>query len=176
MNKRCSIDLDPKRCVACGACAVACMDQNDLEPRNRQDMFRKIAVVERGTGMDAQFTYLSLACMHCNNAPCIEACPCGCLLKDPETGFTIYDNTNCIGCRSCTMACPFAAPIFNAQGKMIKCDGCNTRVKEGLEPACVRVCPFDALTLVTEEERIARRADCTVAAIAEEIQKEHHAT
>lgn len=176
MSKRYSIDLDPERCVACGACAVACMDQNDLEPKNGQDMFRKISVVERGSGRDTRFTYLSLACMHCNKAPCIEACPCGCLSKDPDTGFTVYDNTNCIGCRSCTMACPFAAPTFNEQGKMIKCDGCNERVKNGLEPACVRVCPFDALALVTEEERLARRKARSVGEIAAEICDQRHAT
>lgn len=157
MSKRYCIDLDTERCVACGACAVACMDQNDLDPKGSQDMFRKIAAVETGSGAQTRFTYLSLACMHCNNAPCIDACPCGCLKKDPDTGFTVYDNTNCIGCRSCSMACPFAAPIFNDAGKMIKCDGCNERVKNGLEPACVRVCPFDALSLVTQEEHIARR-------------------
>ena len=35
---------------------------------------------------------------------------------------------------------------------MEKCDGCLTRVKHGLEPACVRVCPFGALQLVEKEE------------------------
>lgn len=171
MSRRYSIDLDPGLCVACGACAVACMDQNDLTPKNSQDMFRKITTVERGEGGEARFTYLSLACMHCNKSPCIDACPCGCLKKDPDTGFTIYDNTNCIGCRSCSMACPFAAPIFNEDGKMMKCDGCNTRAKEGLEPACVRVCPFDALTLVSEEERLARRKARSVGEIAAAIRE-----
>ena len=50
------------------------------------------------------------------------------------------------------MACPFAAPTYNKEGKMEKCDGCLTRVKHGLEPACVRVCPFGALQLVEKEE------------------------
>ncbi len=94
--------------------------------------------------------------MHCDDAPCISACPVGCLRKDPETGFTVYDNANCIGCKSCALACPFGAPRFRpSDGKMVKCDGCNIRVKNGLQPACVRACSFGALTCVTEEEYLA---------------------
>lgn len=79
--------------------------------------------------------------------------PVGCLSKDSETGFTVYDNTNCIGCKSCAMACPFGAPRYRkSDGKMVKCDGCNIRVKNGLEPACVKSCTFGALTCVPEDE------------------------
>lgn len=144
------IDLDPERCVACGACAIACMDQNDTDVE--YGSFRNIYQVEEEHKGDVEYTFLSIGCMHCEDAPCIKGCPTGCLKKDEETGFTIYDNTNCIGCHSCAMACPFGAPQFNEQHKMVKCDGCVDRVKEGLEPACVRVCPFFALNLYTEEE------------------------
>lgn len=34
----------------------------------------------------------------------------------------------------------------------MKCDGCVERLKKGMEPACVRVCPFDAIKVYTEEE------------------------
>ena len=45
------------------------------------------------------------------------------------------------------MACPFGAPRYRkSDGKMVKCDGCNTRVKNGLQPACVHSCPTGALT------------------------------
>ena len=152
------IELDPGRCVGCGACAVACMDQNDIVPARPQDLFRKIATIEIGHGPSTRFVYLSVACMHCDDAPCITACPSGCLRKDPDTGFTVYDNANCIGCRSCSLACPFAAPTFNADGKMQKCDGCVVRVQHGLAPACVSVCPFDALTCLEEGEASKRAA------------------
>ena len=145
--------LDESKCIACGACAVACMDQNDVEPQNGDTPFRSCFVDEEGEGKHPAFTFMSIACMHCENAPCIAACPTGCLRKDEETGFTVYDNTNCIGCHSCAMACPFAEPCFNGgTGKMTKCDGCVERVKHGMKPACVKVCPFGALQLVTEEE------------------------
>ena len=90
--------------------------------------------------------------MHCEDAPCIKGCPTGCLRKDGETRFTVYDASVCIGCHSCAMACPFGAPRFGRDGRLKKCDGCAERVKHGMQPACVRVCPFDALKLYTEDE------------------------
>lgn len=144
--------LDTKKCIGCGACAVACMDQNDIDVQAGEKPYRQCFSVEMGTDPGAKVSYLSMACMHCADAPCIQGCPVGCLKKDEETGFTVYDSTNCIGCHSCAMACPFSAPCFNNDGKMTKCNGCVDRVKEGLLPACVRVCPFGALQLVSEEE------------------------
>ena len=151
------IDLDLDRCVACAACVVACMDQNDVYPEKGDAPFRRCFDVERGAGKTARISYMSIGCMHCSDAPCIAACPVGCLRKDEETGFTVYDNTNCIGCHSCNMACPFAAPTFNRDSKMVKCDGCAERLKAGLEPACVRVCPFDALKLEAADEYVKSR-------------------
>lgn len=146
--------FDENRCSACSACMVGCMDQNDTDVMGGDACFRQTYNEEfplpDGRNMCA---YLSAACMHCQNAPCIDACPVGCLKKDPETGFTVYDNTNCIGCRSCSLACPFGAPKWRASdGKMVKCDGCNTRVKNGLKPACVLACSFGALNCVPEDQ------------------------
>lgn len=145
--------LDESKCVACGACAIACMDQNNIDVAGGDTPFRSTFVQEKAAPEGTRFSFLSIACMHCENAPCITACPTGCLRKDEETGFTVYDNTNCIGCHSCAMACPFAQPSFNGEGgKMTKCDGCAERVKHGLKPACVKVCPFGALQLLPEAE------------------------
>lgn len=149
--------FDADRCCACSACMIGCMDQNDIDPSAGESCFRKTYDNEVGLADGSIYcAYLSAACMHCDDAPCITACPVGCLSKDPDTGFTIYDNTNCIGCKSCALACPFGAPRYRpVDGKMVKCDGCNTRVKYGLQPACVRACSFGALTCVPEEEYLA---------------------
>ena len=145
-------DFDPSKCTSCQACVMACMDQNDIDAAHKQHPFRNAAALEAREGGREKFSFLSVACMHCEDAPCVLGCPSACLYKDPESGFTLYDNTNCIGCHSCAMACPFGAPSFNREGKMVKCGGCAVRVENGLEPACVRVCGQHALTLVTEEE------------------------
>ena len=146
------IDVNTARCIACGACSVACMDQNDIEPQYGDQMLRRCVTVEKGRGMAAEMQYMSLSCVHCADAPCIRACPMGCIQKDEETGFVVYDNGRCTGCRSCFAACPFSAPAFDREGRMHKCDGCAERVKHGFLPACVKVCPMDALSLMTEAE------------------------
>ncbi|MBQ6356614.1 MAG: 4Fe-4S dicluster domain-containing protein [Solobacterium sp.] len=147
------LELDLAKCCACGACAIACMDQNDIDLSTGVRPFRTVFRQEnRRTG---EIAYYSMSCMHCDNAPCVTACPSGCLYKDTETGLTLYDNTYCIGCHSCAMACPFGAPTFGPDNKMRKCDGCINRIRAGLLPACVKGCTFDALKLVhTEDEQL----------------------
>lgn len=146
------IAFDPDQCSACSACAIACMDQNDIDVQAGEAAYRKTYDTEFKTPEGYYCAYVSAACMHCADAPCIKACPVGCIQKDGDTGFTIYDNTNCIGCKSCAMACPFGAPRFRqSDGKMVKCDGCYMRVKNGMQPACVRACSFGALRCMTEE-------------------------
>ena len=144
------IELDISRCCACGACAIACMDQNDIDLSTGVRPYR--TVFREETRRTGEIRYYSMACMHCDNAPCVTACPSGCLYKDPATGLTRYDTTHCIGCHSCAMACPYGAPTFRPTGegrpreKMEKCHGCLERIQAGLQPACVHSCPTGALT------------------------------
>lgn len=148
-------EFDEKKCSACGACAVACMDQNDVDVEVGQQPYRKVFQYENG----GERVYISVACLHCPDAPCVTACPANCLSKDPETGLTRYDTAHCVGCHSCAMACPYGAPSFRRVGdgkhpreKMEKCHGCAERVKAGLTPACVHSCPTGALTWRWAEE------------------------
>lgn len=164
-------DLDLNRCVSCGACIMACMDQNDIDPRE-QRLYRHVHTLEQTKDDGTLFVEeISISCMHCEDAPCIKGCPAGCLQKDGEMGLTIYDNSNCIGCHSCSMACPFAAPCFGSDGKMEKCDGCYVRLQNGLKPACVKVCPFEALKAFTEEEYSDVKMEKSLHAISEMILK-----
>lgn len=145
--------FDPEKCSACGACALACMDQNDVDIPGGEQPFRHTFTLEAARHLE----FYSVSCMHCDDAPCVVGCPSGCLTKDPETGFTLYDNTRCIGCHSCAMACPYGVPTFDLNGKMRKCDACITRQENGLTPACVKVCPTGALTLLDENDFHARQ-------------------
>ena len=144
--------FNAEKCSACGACSVACMDQNDIDVTGGERPYRRVWRCES----EGAHGYHSVACAHCTDAPCVDACPMGCLYKDCETGLTLYDNAACIGCGSCAQACPLDAITFRQTGltkparRMEKCDGCHVRAAAGLEPACVRACPTGALTWQSE--------------------------
>lgn len=143
MEKAIYLDIDS--CAGCGACVVACMDQNDIYPEKGQPAFRRIYRVEEGASPDADILYLSTACMHCEDSPCVMGCPTGAIARDGRSGAVLVNRDLCIGCHSCALACPFGVPRYDAEGKMQKCGLCVERVEAGLEPACVRVCPTGAL-------------------------------
>ena len=146
-------EFDGIACSACGACSIACMDQNDIDVESGQAPYRRVRLIER----EKDHLYLSEACRHCPDAPCIAACRFHCIWKDPETGLTLYDNAKCVGCRACARKCPYDAVTFRPTGlarpkvRMEKCNGCIERVRAGLQPACVQACPTGALRCIQEQ-------------------------
>ncbi len=139
-----SFYFDAKRCSGCSTCMVACMDQNDIDVLRDNLSWRKVFQVEQPE-LPAKVSYVSLSCMHCEDAPCMVACPTAAIYKEPETGAVLVRSELCIGCRSCSLACPFGAPRYGVDGKMQKCRLCVERVANGMEPACVSACPTQAL-------------------------------
>jgi Fe-S-cluster-containing dehydrogenase component len=89
----------------------------------------------------------------------LEICPVGAISKREEDGIVIVDRDKCIGCHSCETACPYGAPQYGLDGKMQKCNLCVDRIAEGKDPACVAVCPGEALAFgdLTELEQMAGR-------------------
>lgn len=143
------IYFDVTKCCGCYACTIACMDQNDIEIEQEStgtNAFRRVFKNEKGVYPETSIQFISLSCMHCVDSPCIMACPTGAIRKDLESGAVLVKQELCIGCHSCSIACTFGIPRFGADGKMQKCGMCLERVKHGLEPACVRTCPSQALT------------------------------
>jgi len=136
-------DIDLERCSGCQACVVACLDQNDVDVVKEEGL-RDVSPVKPAFSVTGKLAYVSLACFHCDDAPCIAGCPTGCLQRD-ESGMVAADTSLCIGCHSCVMYCPYGAVRFDADGKVRKCNGCTERVEYGLLPACVRTCPTKAL-------------------------------
>lgn len=135
---------DEKRCIGCQACTVACKVVNDLaQPRNRvQVQIRGPEVSSAGT----HFQFFRVSCQHCEDAPCISVCPTGASYRD-QNGVVRVDAKKCLGCDYCVAACPYHVRYIDPRTHVAdKCDFCSeTRLSQGLEPACVTVCPTDAL-------------------------------
>ena len=111
------IDLD--KCFACQSCTAACRMENNtpIAGKNQADMGRAILWNEvlpfvEGEYPNVQTTILPRPCMHCDNPACIKVCPVQATYKDEE-GIVLVDYARCIGCRMCTVACPYAVRYFN---------------------------------------------------------------
>jgi anaerobic dimethyl sulfoxide reductase subunit B len=155
--KQITFSFDISRCSACLACVVACLDQNDLVAENVA--FRHVTVNEEGSFPDSTVSSLSLACNHCGDAPCLAVCPTGAIFKLDENGIVDLNSDMCMGCRSCFLVCPFGAPRFSENGKMSKCNLCHVRLAHDLLPACVLVCPTQALKIGTSEDLSKEKAE-----------------
>lgn len=150
-----NVDVDLRKCVACAACSVACMDQNDTDIPGGEKPFRLIRSLELTKPDKTQlFLWFSKACMHCDQCLPMEKCPGKCFHRDSDTGLVILEDQNCVGCGLCARLCPFEAVTASGRDKkMHKCNGCVERVRAGREPACVRSCPKGAI-LFSETEAL----------------------
>ncbi len=138
--------FDHQLCVKCHACEIACKTWNEVEVGPR---WREVVKVESGTYPHVKAMNVSMACMHCGDAPCRNACPVGAITKRADDGLVLVDENKCIGCGFCTWACPFNAPQLTAMaGKMQKCNFCQTPGKTrplDMPRACEEVCPTGAI-------------------------------
>lgn len=142
MAKKYAFLIDSSRCTGCRACEIACKNENKLPVGPR---WRRVRVTEEGSYPNLQVTSLSFSCNHCDEPKCAEICPAGAYTKRSD-GLVVHDESKCIGCRYCTMACPYGAPQYNPEAdKSGKCRGCVERLDQGLEPACARICIYGAL-------------------------------
>lgn len=146
--------FDKNKCVGCSACAVACINQNGFQSPEK---WRNISESHAAHSPGIPLYYLSLACNHCDDSPCLYNCPANAYHKDQKTGAVIHDENKCIGCKYCTWACPFDAPkYYYNEGVIHKCTFCYERIDDGLKPACANLCPTGALdfqkTKFTSEE------------------------
>jgi Fe-S-cluster-containing dehydrogenase component len=134
--------MDHRRCIGCHACTVACKSENDVPLGS----FRTwVKYTEKGTFPAVKRHFAVLRCNHCTNAPCVTICPVTALSKRPD-GIVDIDRDACIGCRACMQGCPYDAIYLNEDlGSVEKCHFCAHRIEQNLAPACVVVCPEEAI-------------------------------
>lgn len=148
--------IDNRRCIGCHACSTACKSEN----RVPLGVYRTwVKVVEKGRFPDARRSFQVTRCNHCANPPCVRICPVTAMYQRQD-GIVEFDPEVCIGCKACLQACPYdAIHIDPDTGTAAKCHYCSHRTDLGLEPACVVVCPTQAIVagdLDDPESRISR--------------------
>ncbi len=156
-NKHYAMVIDLNTCVGCNACMAACAIENqtpvwdnkwrtyvhDIEIGNTDELVRR--------------RFFPRLCNHCDNPPCMSVCPTGATHK-LDNGIVIVDDSMCMGCRACAMACPYDARydvtsddiekgtdffgelLHRSDPSVDKCSFCSHRVALGQKPACVETC------------------------------------
>lgn len=154
------VDLD--RCVGCMTCVISCKEENLTPPGV---WWNQILQVEHEASQ--RITYVRYACMHCENPPCVKACPNQAVYQRAD-GIVLVDKDRCKGVGACVKACPYQVMILNPEaeyfteearpyaesapahrrhvpGQASMCTLCVHRVDEGGVPACVAGCPSRAM-------------------------------
>jgi len=129
------------RCIDCERCMEACVMTNDVPGYGYRTMILEKEVLD-AIGQKKEF--IPVLCNHCNNPPCVRACPTKATYKDKKTGIVMMNYEKCIGCKTCVVACPYNARYFNEEKHAIdKCNFCfDTRLSKGEKlTACAAACP-----------------------------------
>ena len=136
--------IDQTRCIGCHACTTACKSEN-LVPLSVTRTYVKH--VDVGVFPQARRAHQVTRCNQCAHAPCVTACPTTAMFKRAD-GIVDFDKSICIGCKACIAACPYDAIFINPEDHSAeKCNFCAHRIDIGLEPACVVVCPTQAILI-----------------------------
>lgn len=171
--------LNISKCKGYRKCVYACMHENNTS-HDPEIQYIRVLEMEKGS-LDLEKSdhyygladvpgkgkfYLPIQCHHCENPPCVRACPTQATWKEPD-GIVVIDYNWCIGCHYCVVACPYWARRFNwvdpvlpkerintsthylsnrprEQGVMEKCTFCLQRTRKGKLPACHEACPTGA--------------------------------
>ena len=160
---------DTTVCIGCKACQVACHQWNNLpaEEGGARSLtgdsydntghlsalnWRHVKFIEQfpddrqqdGFLKGSRWLMMSDVCKHCVQAPCLEVCPTGAIIRTEFDSVFIQQDV-CNGCRACVSACPFGVVDTGPDGKAHKCTLCYDRLQHGQEPACAQACPTDSI-------------------------------
>ncbi|SKA17281.1 4Fe-4S dicluster domain-containing protein [Consotaella salsifontis] len=153
------VAADPGKCIGCRTCEIACAmahrpdgSTEALAPTNFEPRIRVIKTATVST---------AVMCHHCEDAPCLNACPEGAIVYRADS--VQVDQSRCVGCKNCVMACPFGvmevitvpavksiAGIQVSAGVKARAHKCDLCIDRAAGQACVGACPTNALRLVDE--------------------------
>ncbi len=144
-GKELAMVIDLHRCTGCGACTIACKNENNV-----QEGFAWAWRISKTVGRfpNVRYDYRPTLCNHCRKAPCVRICPTRAMHK-ADGGITMHDPGKCIGCKSCIAACPFVVISRNNKKthmfwrnnkELIK--GCTGSAQEVTRKAKGKVIPY----------------------------------
>jgi len=170
--------VDLTRCIGCRSCEAACNKEQNLpapekpfddmavvdetfhggKQKRRPDENAYTVVNRYDVESGSKPVYRKVQCNHCSEPACLSSCFVNAYTKTPE-GAVVYNSKVCVGCRNCMVACPFNIPGYSYSSAfdpvVKKCIMCyDTRLKKGLPPACVEICPQEALTFGKRKDLI----------------------
>lgn len=156
-----SVFRDMDLCVNCKSCIVACKVKHmfppypdvplDPEPRG-PNLIQVYPIGPEIRGDLVCQSFVSVSCMHCEDPPCIKVCPFSAIRKEPEMHITLVDRELCVGCKACLWVCPYGAPSFDKDGKVVLCNLCIDRLREGKKAACEAACQAGAIFVGSMDE------------------------
>ena len=128
--------INPEKCTGCLQCEMACSYENHQVFNIAKSRIKVFNFEEAGRKVP-------YTCTQCAEAWCMHACPVEAIVIDAATGAKMIKDDVCVGCKVCTIACPFGTVNYvQDTGKVQKCDLC------GGDPACATACPTEAITYV----------------------------
>lgn len=134
--------IDNRLCIGCHACSTACKSENEVPLGVHRTW---VKYVDAGVFPDTTRHFQVTRCNHCAEPPCVDICPVTAMFQR-EDGIVDFDSNLCIGCKACMQACPYDAIYIDPESfTAAKCNYCAHRTEIGLEPACVVVCPEQAI-------------------------------
>lgn len=170
--------VDQDRCIACHACEAICKEMHGTPPGIRLGVLlvdgprfedaeaeATAILVRHGTPEQSEKPVAGnlprvvmhtryRACVQCPQPRCVDACPKKAMTRREQDGIVFVEEELCVGCGLCVKACPHHLVWIDPQrSKAIKCDQCRERLDAGEPPACVTVCPTQALQLKKKEHK-----------------------
>lgn len=153
----CFVKGNPDLCIGCRTCMIGCVVAHEgkhifqVDPDSCSFNPRLHVVKTASLSVPVQ-------CKHCENPACMAACSVGAIYR--KDGRVLISEKTCIGCKACMEACPFGAITMDTAAGTTQADGSERKIAVKCDlcsnlpggPACVRVCPTQALELVTKDD------------------------
>lgn len=144
-GKKLGMVIDLQRCTGCGGCIISCISENNVQTGTT---WAKRISKTVGKFPNIRMDFIPTLCNHCNNAPCVRACPTKAMHKD-DGGITAHNPEKCIGCTTCRAMCPYDVISINTaethrywRGTKAAIEGCTSSGQEVTQKVKGNLIPY----------------------------------